>query len=70
MVFIIIFTDNTIGFVIPSKKGGVIIGLGQTISHLDWDTKKVTVLHEVDQDKPTRFNDGKCDARGRLWAGK
>lgn len=61
--------DKTIGFVVPWKKGGVIIGLGQTISHLDWDTEKITILHEVDQGKYTRFNDGKCDPRGRIWAG-
>lgn len=61
--------EKTIGFVIPSKKGDVIIGLGQTIARLEWDTKKVTVLHEVDQDKSTRFNDAKCDPWGRIWAG-
>ena len=65
----IIILDQTIGFVVPWKKGGVIIGLGKTLSHLDWETKKITVLHEVDQGKDTRFNDAKCDPRGRLWAG-
>jgi len=45
------------------------IGLAQSVAHYDWDTKKVTVLHTVDQDKKTRFNDGKCDPSGRLWCG-
>merc|ERR1711860_9899 len=61
--------DQTIGFVVPWKKGGVVIGLGKTFAHLDWDTKKVTILQEVDQGKDTRLNDGKCDPRGRIWAG-
>ena len=65
-----LFLDQTVGFVIPWKKGGLIVGLGQTFAHLDWDTKKVTVLQTVDQGKETRMNDGKCDPRGRIWAGK
>ena len=46
------------------------VGLRQTVSHFDWETKALTVLHTVDQGKSTRFNDGKCDPVGRLWCGK
>ena len=53
----------------PCKKGGVVIGLGRTFSHLDWETEKVTVIQEVDQGMETQLNDGKCDPRGRIWAG-
>lgn len=60
-------------FIIPRSVGGsYVIGLGQTVSSLDWDSAKTEVLCEVDQDKATltRFNDAKCDASGRLWAGE
>ena len=61
--------DPAITLVVPCKTGGYIIGRGRTLSHLDWDTQKVTVLHEVEKGSNHRFNDGKCDASGRLWAG-
>lgn len=66
----VFFIDKTIGFVIPSTKGDVIIGLGNTIARLDWDSKNVTVMHEVDQGIKSRFNDAKCDPKGRIWAGE
>ncbi|XP_048763828.1 regucalcin-like [Ostrea edulis] len=61
--------DDTIGFVVPARKGGLIAGVGRSLVHVDWDTKKVTKLHEVEQGLQTRFNDGKCDPKGRVWAG-
>ncbi len=30
----------------------------------------VSTIQEVETDTGNRFNDGKCDAKGRLWAGK
>ena len=43
---------------------------GRKLCHLDWDTKVVTDLHEVPAvGTRDRFNDGKCDPMGRLWAG-
>lgn len=62
--------DNSVSFIIPRSSGGTyVIGLGQTLSSLDWDSASTKVLCEVDQGKETRFNDAKCDAFGRLWAG-
>jgi len=60
-----------VSFIIPHWIGGgsYVIGLGQTVSSLDWDGTVTKVLCEVDQGKETRFNDAKCDASGRLWAG-
>lgn len=41
------------------------------LCHLDWDTQTVTDLHEVPVvGTEDRFNDGKCDPMGRLWAGQ
>ena len=54
---------------VPKKSGGYLIGLGRTIAHLDFDSGKTKVLHEVDKGTKNRFNDGKCDPVGRLWAG-
>lgn len=52
-----------------------IISRGRTLSILKWtpgsdDYQILRDLHEVDATQPkNRFNDGKCDAKGRLWAG-
>lgn len=61
--------ENSVGFAIPRKSRGVVVGLGKTVSHLEWDTRKVTTLIEFDKNCETRMNDAKCDSRGRLWAG-
>ena len=57
-------------FVVPCRKGGNLVGLGQTVSHFDWESKKVKQLVSVEEGKNTRMNDAKCDASGRLWCGK
>ena len=62
--------DDSVSFVVPRKSGGYIIGLGRTISTLDFNTGATSVLHEVEQGTRNRFNDGKCDPSGRLWAGE
>jgi sugar lactone lactonase YvrE len=67
--FLLCFTDNSVGFAIPRKSGGIIVGLGKTVSHLNWQTKEVTLLMELDKECETRMNDAKCDCSGRLWAG-
>lgn len=46
------------------------VGCGKDISLLEWKTEQTMCLAEVDQDVKTRMNDGKCDARGRLWFGE
>ncbi|XP_064643112.1 regucalcin-like [Lineus longissimus] len=62
--------DELCTFIIPRKSGGYITSQGAKIVHLDWDNPAgCTTLAEVDQGKDTRFNDGKCDKMGRLWAG-
>ncbi|XP_060566399.1 regucalcin-like [Ruditapes philippinarum] len=61
--------DDNCSLVVPCKKGGYLVGIGKSVCHFDWDSKKLTVLQTVDEDKGTRINDGKCDASGRLWFG-
>lgn len=54
-----------------------VVGIGRSLGVVQWPldapdkhTAKATVLHTVDAETPNnRFNDGKCDPQGRLWAG-
>lgn len=64
--------DDTVSFVTPTKSNpeSLVIGLGRRISLLDWKTGSVSHLtDELDVGTKNRFNDGKCDPSGRLWAG-
>lgn len=58
-----------IGCIAPRESGGLIAGLQNGIAFVD--TKKNYVQHIVNPEKAlaNRFNDGKCDAAGRFWAG-
>ncbi|XP_067677478.1 regucalcin-like isoform X1 [Haliotis asinina] len=55
--------------VVPRKQGGLVVGLGRKLVSVDWDTQAMETLAEVDQGTSNRFNDGKCDPKGRLFAG-
>lgn len=60
-------------FVIPYTTSASlnVITVSRTLRKLDWTTGATESLLEVDADKPTNnFNDGKCDATGRLWGGQ
>ena len=62
--------DETVSFIIPRTKGGYVIGLGRSLSLLDWDAGSAQKVVEVEsRGTKNRFNDAKCDASGRLWAG-
>ncbi|KAG0418137.1 hypothetical protein HPB47_005112 [Ixodes persulcatus] len=61
-----------IGNVIPYAQDNrqLMVCMEKGVYRLDTDTLHQTLLAElVDSPEPTRFNDGKCDAAGRLWAG-
>jgi len=63
--------DKMVGFVIPCESGGVVAGYDKHIVKLDLDAadpNKFETVLSVDEGN-TRFNDAKCDAKGRLWAG-
>ena len=66
----VFLSDKSVSFIVPCRKGGYLVGLGQTVSRFDWTTKKLTQLAKVEDGICTRFNDAKCDASGRLWCGK
>lgn len=61
---------NYVGSMVPARGGGLILTLLRSFYHLDWETQELRLLASVESDRPTnRFNDGKCDPRGRFWAG-
>jgi sugar lactone lactonase YvrE len=66
----IIHTGSYVSSVVPRMSGGVLITLQHGFYSLDLKTQSVTLIREVEGDLvDNRFNDGKCDAYGRFWAG-
>lgn len=56
--------------VLGGKESELILALDRKIASFNLDTEKLEWLAEVESDLPlNRFNDGKCDAKGRLWIG-
>ena len=62
---------KTIGTVVPCEKNKVVVALADGIYELDLETEKLTFLCSPENPpvEGNRFNDGKCDALGRLWVG-
>ena len=59
-----------IGCCVGRKSGGVVLALQNGFYGLNLETEKLTPLADPEAHLPeNRFNDGKCDSRGRLWAG-
>jgi sugar lactone lactonase YvrE/DNA-binding IclR family transcriptional regulator len=62
--------SELIGFVIPRRQGGFVAGMHAELRALDAEGREAGVIARPEADRPgNRFNDGKCDRRGRLWAG-
>ncbi|XP_069128515.1 regucalcin-like isoform X2 [Argopecten irradians] len=61
---------SRVGSVVPCRKGGYLVGMERTLSHLDWDSGTTTVIQEIQSvGINDTFNDGKCDPAGRYWIG-
>lgn len=60
-----------VGLVIPRASGGFVIGGDNGLFFFDPETEEKTPIADPEPDKKpdNRFNDGKCDPAGRLWAG-
>lgn len=57
-------------FLIPRRKGGFVAGMQSELRAIGPDMKEIVTLAKPETNRPgNRFNDGKCDRRGRLWAG-
>ena len=62
--------DKRIGTVVPSEKGGLLVALEDGIYHYNIITDSISFIVNPDENSSEiRFNDGKCDPAGRLWAG-
>jgi len=64
------FAGASLSAVAPSASGLVGLALGHGYSALDPSTGEVRPLARAETEQAeTRMNDGKCDAKGRFWAG-
>ena len=68
--------DDLVGCIAARKDGGLILALkaddGQRFSFagLEMDSAELTLISALENELPgNRFNDGKCDPRGRFIAG-
>ncbi|BET66100.1 hypothetical protein ASA1KI_10180 [Opitutales bacterium ASA1] len=58
------------GTVVPRRRGGLVVAAHHGIGFLDTSTGRFEVEYDPEGGRPElRFNDGKCDPRGRLFAG-
>jgi L-arabinonolactonase len=61
---------HLIGSLALRERGGAVVALRRGMFFLDFATGATTqVFGAPEEPNDTRFNDGKCDRRGRFWAG-
>ncbi|HLB16588.1 MAG TPA: SMP-30/gluconolactonase/LRE family protein [Burkholderiales bacterium] len=59
-----------VGAMALRKRGGAVLALDDGFYFFDFGSGKLDLIERVDADQPrTRLNDGKCDRRGRFFAG-
>ena len=59
-----------VGFAVLTEKGDMVAGTQDGLIRFCCQTGKSTPIDNPEPDLPNnRFNDGKCDPAGRLWAG-
>jgi len=64
------FDENISAVAERARHPGLIVSLRRAIAFFDPDTGALQRLPEAEPQWPgNRFNDGKCDAQGRFWAG-
>ena len=51
------------------EAGGLIVGFASGIAFYDLDSGAVDWIAKPEAGARTRFNEGKCDRRGRFWTG-
>ncbi|HEY0826663.1 MAG TPA: SMP-30/gluconolactonase/LRE family protein [Bacilli bacterium] len=62
--------DQHVGAVVLRQLGGVALAMEHGFYTMDLQTEQFTFIGDPEADLPgNRFNDGKCDAAGRFWAG-
>lgn len=62
---------DRVGFAVPTARGDFIVGVDRGLARFAPDRRGVvTPVANVERKlRGNRFNDGKCDPAGRLWAG-
>ena len=59
-----------VGAVAPTTLGNLVAAIGNGFQAIDRKSGRTKTLAVAEPDRPTnRMNDGKCDSRGRFWAG-
>lgn len=59
-----------ISAIVPRRRGGFVAAMQTGFKAIDLAGGRVTPIASPEADRPgNRFNDGKCDRRGRFWAG-
>lgn len=59
-----------IGCIAKRRAGGFVAGTKTGFAYVDLEHDRVTPIANPEPEHPgNRFNDGKCDAAGRFWAG-
>ncbi|MCQ2230498.1 MAG: SMP-30/gluconolactonase/LRE family protein [Paludibacteraceae bacterium] len=62
--------SKQIGTVIPFEEDRVVVGLEDGIYKLTLSTEQLEFIADPEgREAGNRYNDGKCDAKGRLWIG-
>lgn len=62
--------SGKIGTVVPRKSGGLVLAMEHGFALFDPKKERLTPLpNPPSETLAGRFNDGKCDPRGRFWAG-
>lgn len=62
-------TADLIGCIVPDGAGNLILAERDSLVKLSLQSKEREVIARFPLEKELRFNDGKCDCRGRLWVG-
>ncbi|NHE57371.1 SMP-30/gluconolactonase/LRE family protein [Cyclobacterium plantarum] len=61
---------HRLSLVVPGQNRKLVLALDAKLARFDPETSDLSWLAEVEEERPeNRFNDGSCDAKGRLWAG-
>jgi L-arabinonolactonase len=61
---------HDVGAMALRRRGGAVLALDDGFYFFEFGSGKLDLIHLVDAEQPrTRLNDGKCDRRGRFFAG-